>query len=97
MSETDSFTVIAQNGKVDVVIGYSSVGTNRITIPVNVNTYKDIQLVSFNTGKLANILQANKECKSVSMKVSEKGLIKLNFEVDDFESEYYLVATQQVR
>ena len=30
------------------------------------------------------------------MKVSEKGLIKLNFEVDDFESEYYLVATQQV-
>ena len=96
LSETDTFTVIAQNGKVDIVIGYSSVGTNRITIPVKVNTYKDITLVSFHTGMLANILQANKECKSVSMKVSEKGLIKLNFEVDDFESEYYLVATQQV-
>jgi hypothetical protein len=30
------------------------------------------------------------------MKVSDKGLIKLNFDVDDFESEYYVVATQNV-
>ena len=43
-----------------------------------------------------NILQSNKECESVDMKVSSKGLIKLNFEVDDFESEYYVVATQNV-
>ncbi len=44
----------------------------------------------------SNILQSNKECESVDMKISSKGLIKLNFEIDDFESEYYLVATQQV-
>ena len=96
LSETDTFTVIAQNDVVNIVIGFSNVGTNRVTIPVTVDTFKEIPPVSFHAGMFSNILQANKECESVSMKVSDKGLIKLNFEIDDFESEYYLVATQQV-
>ena len=60
------------------------------------NTFKEIPPVSFNANMFSNILQANRECESVDMKVSSKGLIKLNFEVDDFESEYYVVATQNV-
>ena len=78
------------------MIGFSNVGTNRVTIPVKVDTFKEIPPVSFNADMFSNILQSNKECESVDMKISSKGLIKLNFEIDDFESEYYLVATQQV-
>ena len=96
LSESDTFTVLAQDGNVDIVIGFSNVGTNRVTIPVKVDTFKEIPPVSFNADMFSNILQSNKECESVDMKISSKGLIKLNFEIDDFESEYYLVATQQV-
>ena len=96
LSESDTFTVLAQNDNVDIVIGFSNVGTNRVTIPVKVDTFKEIPPVSFNADMFSNILQSNKECESVDMKISSKGLIKLNFEIDDFESEYYLVATQQV-
>jgi hypothetical protein len=96
LSETDTFTVIAQDGEVNIVIGFSNVGTNRVTIPVEVKIFKEITPVSFNANIFSNILQANRECVSVDMKVSDKGLIKLNFDVDDFESEYYVVATQNV-
>jgi len=96
LTENDTFTVIAQDGEVNIVIGFSNVGTNRVTIPVKVNTFKEIPPVSFNANMFSNILQANRECESVDMKVSSKGLIKLNFEVDGFESEYYVVATQNV-
>ena len=96
LNENDTFSVIAQDGEVNIVIGFSNVGTNRVTIPVKVNTFKEIPPVSFNANMFSNILQANRECESVDMKVSSKGLIKLNFEVDDFKSEYYVVATQNV-
>ena len=96
LSENDTFTVIAQNGEVNIVIGFSNVGSNRVTIPVQVKTFKEIPPISFNANIFSNILQANRECESVDMKISDKGLIKLNFDVDDFESEYYVVATQNV-
>jgi len=96
LSESDTFTIIAQNDKVDIVIGYSNIGTNRVTLPIKVNTFNEIPPISFHSGMFANILQANKECESVSMKISSAGLIKINFEIDNYKSEYYLVATQQV-
>ncbi len=34
LADTDSFTVITDNDNVKVVIGYSSINTNRVTIPV---------------------------------------------------------------
>jgi hypothetical protein len=96
LSENDTFTIIAQNDEVNIVIGFSNVGTNRVTIPVEVNTFKEIPPISFNSDMFSNILQANRECESIDMKISDKGLIKLDFEVDDFESQYYVVATQNV-
>jgi hypothetical protein len=96
LSENDTFTIIAQNDEVNIVIGFSNVGTNRVTIPVEVKTFKEIPPISFNSDMFSNILQANRECESIDMKISDKGLIKLDFEVDDFESQYYVVATQNV-
>ena len=44
----------------------------------------------------ANILQANKECEKAVLKVSSDGLATISFNIDDYKSEYFLVATQQV-
>ena len=96
LNENDTFTVIAQDGEVNIVIGFSNVGTKYVISSINLAGFKEIPPVHFHSGMFSNILQANKECESVSMKISSKGLIKLNFEIDDFEAEYYLVATQNV-
>jgi len=95
LADTESFTIITKNDKVEVVIGFSNVATNRVTIPVEVSEYKEIEPISFNANMFSNILSANKECQTASLKISKDGLSKINFNIDDYSSEYYLVATQQ--
>ena len=46
LGETDNFTVICDGSNVKVVIGYSSVNTNRVTIPVTTTKIGDIDNVS---------------------------------------------------
>ena len=96
LPETDTFTVVSKNDKVNVVIGYSNQASNRVTIPVEVSEFKEIEPVSFNANMFANILTANKECETATLKISSAGLSKINFKIDDYTSEYYLVASQQV-
>ncbi len=96
LPDSDSFTILCKDGKVDVVIGYSSIASNRVTIPVETSEYQDIEPISFNAKMFANILSSNKECESATLEVSSAGLSRIKFKVDDYSSEYYLVATQQV-
>ena len=96
LPDTDTFTVITSNDEVKLVIGYSSINTNRVTIPVETETYEDIDNVSFNANLFKDVLVANKECETAILEVSEKGLAKINFKVDQYDVTYYLVAVQSV-
>ena len=96
LPDTDTFTVITSNDGVKLVIGYSSINTNRVTIPVETETYEDIEKVSFNANLFKDVLVANKECETATLEVSEKGLAKINFKVDQYDVTYYLVAVQSV-
>ena len=96
LPDTDTFTVITSNDGVKLVIGYSSINTNRVTIPVETETYEDIDKVSFNANLFRDVLVANKECESATLHVSEQGLAKINFKVDQYDATYYLVAVQDV-
>ena len=96
LPDTDTFTVITNNDGVKLVIGYSSINTNRVTIPVETETYEDIDKVSFNANLFRDVLVANKECESATLHVSEQGLAKINFKVDQYDATYYLVAVQDV-
>ena len=96
LPDTDTFTVITKDDGVKLVIGYSSINTNRVTIPVETETYEDIENVSFNANLFKDVLVANKECESATLEVSEKGLAKINFKVDQYDVTYYLVAVQDV-
>jgi hypothetical protein len=99
LPDTDTFTVIADDDGVKLVIGYSSINTNRVTIPVEIydpETYENIDNVSFNANLFKDVLVANKECESATLEVSDKGLSKINFKVDDYDVTYYLVAVQDV-
>ena len=96
LPDTDTFTVITSNDGVKLVIGYSSINTNRVTIPVETETYEDIDKVSFNANLFKDVLVANKECETATLEVSEKGLSRINFKVDQYDVTYYLVAVQDV-
>ena len=96
LSDTDNFTVITDGTDTKLVIGYSSVNTNRVTIPVTTSRSSNIENVSFNANLFKEVLSANKECESAKFEVSGDGLSRISFKIDDYESTYYLVSVQDL-
>ena len=95
LQDTTTFTVITDETSTKLVIGYSTVNTNRVTIPVITSEFSQIDKVSFNAEYFSNILVANKECESAFLQISSEGLAKINFKIDDYKSTYWLVATSE--
>ena len=96
LNEVTTFTVITEENKPNLVIGYSSVNTNRVNIPVQTSKFSLIDNVSFNADYFKEVLDANKECESATLEISCEGLAKISFKVDDFSTTYWLVATTEV-
>ena len=96
LPDTDNFTVLTNEDGVKVVIGYAEINTNRVTLPVETESYDVIDKVSFNANLFRDVLIANKECESATLEVSSQGLSRINFKVDEYDATYYLVAEQDV-
>ena len=94
LSEVNKFTLV-KNGELKLVIGHSSTNTNRVTIPVDVSENNLENNMSFNGDWFKEILLANKECSSATFEISNDGIAKINFKVDDYDSTYYIVAMQE--
>jgi hypothetical protein len=96
LAEAETFTIV--NGKTgpEVVIGYATTNTNRVNIPVETTSNGLTNNVSFNANLFRDVLSANKECTSATLEISNDGLARINFKVDDYDSEYFIVATQGV-
>ena len=95
LSDAETFTLTAGE-ETQVVIGYASTNTNRVNIPVETTTNGLTDNISFNANLFRDVLSANKECTSAVLEVSNDGLLRVNFKIDDYDSTYYLVATQGV-
>jgi len=91
LSESDTFTFSCIGGKGEVVLGYSTINTNRISISVDCKCDGDIQPISFSAKYLKEILNANRGSKASSLKISSQGLAHASFQSDSIKSEYYLV------
>ena len=96
LPDTDNFTVLTNDDGVKVVIGYAEINTNRVTLPVETESYDVIDNVSFNANLFRDVLVANKECESATLEVSSQGLARINFKIDEYDATYYLVAEQDV-
>jgi len=96
LTDTDNFTVITDDDGVKVVIGYAEINTNRVTLPVETESYDKIDNVSFNANLFRDVLVANKECESATLEVSSGGLARINFKIDEYDATYYLVADTDV-
>ena len=96
LSDIDSFTILNGKSGVEVVIGYSSTNTNRVNIPVETTSSNLEKPISFNANLFKEVLVANRECTSAVLEVSNEGLARVNFKVDDYNSTYYIVSLQDV-
>lgn len=94
LADENSFTFTSKDGKAQIILGYSNINTNRISIDVDCDSEGDIDPISFSATYLKEILVANKEASDATLNISSQGLSHIHFEVDGYTSNYYLVETQ---
>ena len=92
--DENNFTFTCKNGKGQIVLGHSNINTNRINIDVDCVCEGDVEPISFSATYLKEILVANKEATDATLKISSQGLSHIHFEIDNYESNYYLVEIQ---
>ena len=91
LSDADTFTFIHKGGNGEIILGYSSINSNRISLDVDSTATNDIEPIAFSAKYLKAILMANKGSKTSSLKISSKGLSHVSFTDGDYTSNYYLV------
>ena len=94
LADENNFTFMCKDGKGQIILGYSNINTNRISIDVECTCDGDVQPISFSATYLKEILVANKEATDATLKISSQGLSHIHFEIDNYESNYYLVEIQ---
>jgi DNA polymerase III sliding clamp (beta) subunit (PCNA family) len=94
LADENNFTVTCKDGAGQMILGYSNINTNRINIDVDCTCEGDVEPISFSATYLKEILVANKEATDATLKISSQGLSHISFEVDNYESNYYLVEIQ---
>lgn len=99
LPDVDTFTLLMnKKNKLEFVLGYSSINTNRIKLSVNTTEGKDSvsKNLHFNANHFKEILTANKDCENAVLKISDAGLAMVEFVCGDFVSTYYIVETKNI-
>lgn len=91
LADADTFTFTSKNGVSEIILGYSSINSNRISITVDAQVEGDVDPIQFSAKYLKAILMSNKGSNTSSLEISSQGLSKLVFTDGDFTSSYYLV------
>jgi len=94
LPDVNTFTLINnKKGKMELVIGYSSIATNRIKLDVAPISGKDKleEPISFNADYFREILNKNKGATGAVYKVAAAGISNVSFKTNDYESNYFLI------
>jgi hypothetical protein len=93
LAEVDTFAVMSEgtDETANVVLGFSSLNTNRVKLKAKTTEAAELKPTSFSAKYLREILVANKDAKGGKLEISSKGLARTSFNVDNIKSTYYLV------
>jgi hypothetical protein len=93
LHDVNTFTITSDGTTqfADIIIGFSTLNTNRIKLVAPTKEAVTISPISFSAKYFKEILLANKDAKTGTMCVSSKGLARVIFEADGISSLYYLV------
>jgi hypothetical protein len=89
-----TFTLVHDqaSGTSKLVVGHSNVNTNTLSIDVDVEfSGKAFSSVPLSAKHMKEIVQANREADEFVLDVSSLGLARVQFDIMDFKSEYFLV------
>ena len=89
-------TFNCKGDKKEMIFGYSSNNTTRITVPISGNCSGDVQYKSFNSNYLKEILAANSDATDALIEVSDAGLMVVSYTGPDYSATYYLVEVQHI-
>jgi hypothetical protein len=95
LSDITTFAFISEKGKSKIVLGYSTINSNRISINVDATTNGDVKPIMFSAKYLKSVFTANKDIENSTMKISTDGLLYVDFQSNGFNSEYYIVESKQ--
>ena len=99
LSDVDTLTFTKdKKDKLKLVIGFSSVNSNRINIDFKPTEGKDTlgKTIHFSAKYLKEILTSNNDCENAVLKISDAGIAHVEFNNDVFNSSYYLVEIKNV-
>ena len=83
------------NNICEFIFGDNTGFSNKITYQVNGGEIKDNTLsVPFNSDIFKDILNNNKDMDSCSLKLSNTGILKIEFESEDINSEYFVARNE---
>ncbi len=99
LSDVDTMTFTKdKKDKIKLTIGYSSVNSNRINIDVKPSEGKDSlgKTIHYSAKYLKEILTSNSDCENAVLKISDHGILHVEFNNDLFNSSYYLIEIKSV-
>ncbi len=99
LSDVDTLTFTKdKKDKLKLVIGFSSVNSNRISIDFKPTEGKDTlgKTIHFSAKYLKEILTSNSDCENAVLKISDVGIAHVEFNNEMFNSSYYLVEIKNV-
>jgi len=96
LPESENFGVNCKDGKVQFIMNYSSINTNRIKFDIQCDAdgCKDMDTVCFSSNLFKEILQANRDADTGKLEVSAAGLARVSFSSQTYTATYYLVQLQ---
>lgn len=96
VNETKSFTLMMdkKGKKLELVIGYSTLNSNRIRLEIAPVPGKDVvqNQISFDAPTFREILSKNRETTGATLKVDEEGLAVILFTTPQYTAKYFIMS-----
>ena len=102
LSDVDIFTLTSsksgKKSKIKMTLGFSNVNSNRINIDIDPAKSKSTlgKTIHFSAKYLKEILTSNNDCENAVLKVSDAGLANVEFDNDNFHSNYFLLEIKNI-
>jgi hypothetical protein len=92
LPDAKNFAVQVKNGKVKFIINYTTINSDNVTFEIDGGS-NEMDPICFSADKLKEVLIANRGDNG-KMYVSSQGLARIDFNGNDFDSNYWLVQLQ---
>ena len=92
LPDAKNFAVQVKNGKVKFIINYTTINSDNVTFEIDGGS-NEMDPICFSADKLKEVLIANRGDVG-KMYVSSQGLARIDFNGNDFDSNYWLVQLQ---